>query len=203
MGHGRALSSEEKSTVLALSEVKLSQRAIAAQVSRSKTAVLNVIKRVTEKVTTKTAGRPSSLSPTTERMIVRTALKERLSAAQIVTRLGLSVSVCTVQRVLQKAQYTEYRHMKSRPFLTFEHHRAHEKWAREMMTRDADFWRHVTFTDEKRWCFNGPDGLAYHWADKRLEPHLFSRRARGGGGLMIWAVCRGAARLRSPLSTAR
>ncbi len=141
---------------------------------------------VKEKVTTKTAGRPSSLSPTIERMIVRTASKERLSADQVVTRLGISVSVLTVRRILQKAQYTEYHNMKCRLFLTFDHRRAREKWAREIVTRDAAFWRCVTFINEKRWCLGGPDGLAYHWADKRLELHEFSRHSRGAGGLMIW-----------------
>ncbi len=103
MGHGWALSKEEKSIVLALREVKLSQREIAAQVSLSKTGVFDVMKWAKKEVMNNSAGRPSSLSPTTERMIVKTVLKERLSAAQVVMCLWLRVSIRTPQRVLQNA----------------------------------------------------------------------------------------------------
>ena len=42
------------------------------------------------------------------------------------------------------------------------------------------------FSDEKRFCLDGPDEFSHHWTDKRLDPRYFSTRQNGGGGVMIW-----------------
>ena len=47
--------------------------------------------------------------------------------------------------------------------------------------------RNVIWSDEKRFCLDGPDGLHSHWADMCLPRRIFSRTQREGGGLMIWA----------------
>ena len=45
----------------------------------------------------------------------------------------------------------------------------------------------VIFTDEKKFNLDGPDGFKYYWHDLRPEPEWFSKRAFGGGSLMVWA----------------
>lgn len=45
--------------------------------------------------------------------------------------------------------------------------------------------QNTVFSDEKRFNLDGPDGMAYYWHDKRLDPRYFSRRQHGGGGFMI------------------
>ena len=49
-------------------------------------------------------------------------------------------------------------------------------------------WKRVIFSDEKRFCLDGSDGQACFWGDKRLPLDIFSKRARGGGGVMIWGA---------------
>lgn len=56
-----------------------------------------------------------------------------------------------------------------------------------MVVKDASYWRKVTFSDEKRWCLDGPDGWNSYWADIRLPREIFSKRVNGGGGIMCWA----------------
>ena len=43
------------------------------------------------------------------------------------------------------------------------------------------------FSDEKKFYKDGPDGYQFYWADLRKEEEIFSRRALGGGGIMVWA----------------
>ncbi len=47
---------------------------------------------------------------------------------------------------------------------------------------DPREWRRTLFMDEKRFCLYGPDGLAHHWHEIRLERSIFSKRQRGVGG---------------------
>ena len=50
----------------------------------------------------------------------------------------------------------------------------------------------VWFSDEKRWCLDGPDNLAYYWHDLRKEPVWGMKRQGAGGSLMVWgAICNG------------
>ena len=48
-------------------------------------------------------------------------------------------------------------------------------------------WQNVVSTDETRFCLDDPDGQGKFWADSRLPQDIFAKRARGGGGIMIWA----------------
>ena len=123
----------------------------------------------------------------TKRLFVGTALKEKWSAATLRSKLGLEVSVRTIQRYLQDAEFLEYRSLKTAPTLSAEHKRKILIWARESVRMDASFWRRVCFTDEKRWCLDGPDGTLSYWSDRRIPADIFSKRVRGGGGLMVWA----------------
>ncbi len=73
------------------------------------------------------------------------------------------------------------------PHLTLSHREKRLAWAREIVVKDMSYWRKVTFTDEKRWCLDGPDGYSHYWADKRLPREVLSKRVNGCGGFMIWA----------------
>ena len=46
----------------------------------------------------------------------------------------------------------------------------------------------MIFSDEKRFCLDGPDGYNYYWWDKRTEPRVMKKRIQGGGGIMIWGA---------------
>lgn len=52
---------------------------------------------------------------------------------------------------------------------------------------DARRWRRTIFTDGIRFCLERPDGTACYWSYKRILWRKFSKRQRGGGGVMVWA----------------
>jgi hypothetical protein len=70
------------------------------------------------------------------------------------------------------------------------------KWARER-NRERTDWASVTFSDEKKFNLDGPDGLKYHWHGLREENESFFSRQNGGGSLMVWGAfsAKGKARL--------
>ena len=51
---------------------------------------------------------------------------------------------------------------------------------------------------KKRWWLDGPDGNAYYWSCKDLDPKNFSKRQRVGRSLMVWGCfsARGAPQLK-------
>ena len=63
---------------------------------------------------------------------------------------------------------------------------------------DRKLWLRTVFSDEKRWCLDGPDGNAYHWSCKDLDPRYFSERQQGGRSLIVWGCfsSRGAPQLK-------
>ena len=175
MGNGRSLSSAERAVVIAMSKTKMSQRAIAARVNRSKTAAIqHVLRDHTTDERHSKVKRPSKVSSILSRLIGSTAKKDELSTSQLVNKLGIDVSVRTVQHILQNDYFTEYVSMKARTNLTPVHKQKRPKWEREMVVKCASFWHKVTFTDKKRWCLDGPDGCNNYWAYKRL-PREVSR----------------------------
>ena len=63
--------------------------------------------------------------------------------------------------------------MKMTPFLTKNHKEDRVKWARKYLDLDAENWNNVVFSDEKKSNLDGPDGMAYYWADKIVESRHF------------------------------
>ena len=51
-----------------------------------------------------------------------------------------------------------------------------------------DKWKDVIFSDEKRFCLDGPDGHSYYFHDIRKEELNSFNRQMGGGGVMCWGA---------------
>ena len=78
----------------------------------------------------------------------------------------------------------EFGKLATRPKLTLRHIRVRIKWTRGYCFVSTRLWRKTVFTDENRFCFDGPDGQACFRADNSLSKGNFSKLARVGGGLM-------------------
>jgi hypothetical protein len=88
--------------------------------------------------------------------------------------------------ILSSSPELKYEKRKSRPKLTKIHIQFRLQWAAEKVVWGPK-WREVIFSDEKKFNLDGPDGNQYYWHDLRKEPQYFSRRASGGGSVMVWA----------------
>ena len=100
---------------------------------------------------------------------------------------GVNASLRTVQRAFANHDNMEYGHIQKRPKLEPGHVKLRFEWAKKFSWREPKQWLRSIFADDKRFCLDGPDGLAYYWHDKRLSKKKFSKRANGGGGVMVWA----------------
>ena len=187
MSKGRWLTSDEEAAIDALLREKFGVNAIAKNIRRSPKAVRNYIKRKKSGVERKRGGRPPILTATALRVVVNSAKKPGMTAAKVVAATGVRASVRTVQRALSAHEHMVFGHLKARPQLTPRHSALRYKRAKDMSWVGPSKWRRTIFTDEKRFCLDGPDGTACYWRDSRIPRASFSKRQKGGGGVMIWA----------------
>jgi len=76
--------------------------------------------------------------------------------------------------------------MKKRPRLSAAHRARRLEWARTQLIGNPVWWLRTVFSDEKRFCLDGPDGYRSYWADTRIPRRTFHKRQNGGGGVMVW-----------------
>lgn len=60
-------------------------------------------------------------------------------------------------------------------------------FARTHMTWSTQ-WKHVVFSDEKKFNLEGPDGYNYYFHDLRKEEHHLDRLHSRVGGVMVWGA---------------
>ena len=180
------MSSSEESAIDALVKEKLCVARIAKNIGRSRTVVYNYLKRKESGAEQKKGGRPSILSPRIVSALAASARKPGMTARKVKDETGVRASLRTVQRTLSTHEHLAFGHLKPRPALTPIHVSRRFEWAKKMSFVGPSKWRRTIFTDEKRFCLDGPDGTAHNWRDTRLPRTCFSKRQKGGGGIMVW-----------------
>lgn len=187
MPRAKPLSHFERGQVTELSDLGYSSRAIAERLGRSKTVVNNFLKDPGQYGTKKSAGRPKKITPRDARAIRRTIRDDSgASIPQIIGATGVQVSRWTLGRHL-KAIGVKKRKRLPRPRLLQRHKTSRLAFAQENQTRNAS-WGEIVFSDEKKINLDGPDGYQYYWADPNFPKETFSKRASGGGSVMVWGA---------------
>jgi hypothetical protein len=108
-----------------------------------------------------------------------------VSLRSIKVDLDLAISKSTIHRIICKEPKLATRKLLRKPFLQKRHRGSRVDFARANMTTN---WDTVLFSDEKRWCLDGPDGYKSYWHDLRKEELCLWKRQAGGGGIMVWGA---------------
>lgn len=188
-GHMRIQTYGDKRVViLALSKDGNSIRAISVKISRSRTAVTNVLHGRSGGVVPRRRGRRPTLSRRDTRRIIHAGCTGRFTARQIHDRYEMSVAVQQVQQLLRSATRLSYTRMLRAPNLSPFDVQKRCASARAQLHCNPQFWHRTVYSDENRLCLEGPNGVVHYWADKRLVSHVFSRRLNGVGDIMVWGA---------------
>jgi predicted transcriptional regulator/transposase len=186
MSKGLSLTEREKGIIAYMNKTGKNISEISREIGRARDAIRRYLNSPLPKSPTKKVGRPKSLKGKTLKKAINLARNKVTSAAKIKARLGLKVHKRTVTRYLSGSGELKYLKMKGKPKLSNDHKERRLEWALNHIDWNAE-WDSVIFSDEKKFNLDGPDGLHYYWHDLSKDEINFSRRALGGGGVMIWA----------------
>lgn len=186
MGRKCHLNDFEKGQIKALRDEGKSVREIATRINKSKTAVHNCIHRKKNFISKKRRGKKKIITKSILDRIHSEIRKKPTSISQVKKDLELVASKTTIWRAIHSISSVRFRKTMAKPVLQDHHKVARLEFARLHMTWN-DEWKHVIFSDEKKFNFDGPDGWRYYWHDLRDEQTILARRHSGGGSIMVWA----------------
>ena len=132
-------------------------------------------------------GRPTVLSETVKRHVIRECTNKITAASTIKGKLSLDCSIRTVQRVIAAAPLIKIKIFKRKPMLKPVHISGRLSFAKKQMTW-SEKWQSVIFSDEKRFCLDGSDGFNYYFHDLRKDELFRFKRQNEGGGVMVWFI---------------
>jgi transposase len=111
-------------------------------------------------------------------------LNEQVTANKIKSACDLDVHLKTIQRKLFFLNFN-YGNIPKKLPLTKKHKEERMKYA-DTCIKDLKFIFKTVFSDEKRFCLDGPDNWC-SWYDP-FDPPLRIKRAMKGGGIMVWGM---------------
>lgn len=169
MGRGKPLTEVEKATISTLKDVSLlSNRKTAMIINRRRGVVGNFLRNRENYGKNYRTGRPSTISNTQKRQLIRNAANNFKSSRQLKTENNLVIGDRRVRQILSGSKYLKNKKMKRKPKLSPPNIEGRKKFALEHI-HWTNQWRKIIFSDEKKFNVDGPDGFAYYWHDLRTE----------------------------------
>jgi transposase len=181
-------SQDIKKRILAARSLGQSWKKISDRFSVPKTSCFDIVKNANK-------ARPPSHKPnlkvkgnTRKRLIL--ALEDlskkntRISSTSVLQKAHVEVSSRTVGRFLKREGY-KYMNILKEIILTAEKKASRVEHCRKWLCEGAPS-RNIIFTDEKRFCLDGPD-CNYSWQQPKSRRKR-SLRQQGGGSIMIWGM---------------
>ena len=175
MPRGSQLDANERVKILTLHEEKLSVPAIAKRTTRSKTVIYNFLRNPQAYDTQNHRSSRKKMTVRDERRLLRLASISPMYARELKVQLELPISPSRVRSCLNGIVHLKYLKPKTEPRLTKLHKDARLRWAKKHVKWGDDEWRNIVFSDEKRLCCDGPDGLQNYWHDLRKSEVVLSR----------------------------
>ena len=187
MGLGKRLTDHERGLIEGLAESGLSHKAIATKVARSQNVVSSYLRNKENYGQKYGLKNRKPLDPRTKRQFLRPIYSHGISIMKSKAENNIPLSKTTLWKVCANEKNLKNVKRIGAPKLTIAHKKKRIEWAKNHMDF-GEKWQKVIFSDEKKFNLDGPDGYQFYWHDLRKEPQYFSKRAFGGGSLMIWAA---------------
>jgi transposase len=187
MGKGLQLTEKEQGKVDVYLEQGMSFRGISKELNKSRGAIQLYAKDPASYGTNYKGKTSSKIDKRSKRRIIKMASTTGSSARAIMATVPVAVTLRTVQRVLNQAEFLHYVKRKHHPSLNHRHKVARLEYAKSHIDKPIE-WDRVMWSDEKKFNLDGPDGLQYYWHDLRREDDSFFTRHSGGGGVMVWGA---------------
>jgi transposase len=189
----RKLSSTIHNQIIADLKLGMSTRCIAQKNSVSQSKVSQIAQTVRKDLPPSKAGRPSGVSPSTRRVIIRSItngeLKNAVDAQRYLShQLNINISTNRVREILREEGLTAVRKVK-RPKLVPRHRKERMDFVRMYEHWTVADWKRVLWTDETRINRCGSDGKTWVWKNTRVgnQDRLVSETLKyGGGHLFMW-----------------
>ena len=129
-------------------------------------------------------GRKPKLTDRIITSLIRKARTGSYSARELTSiahnDFEVDIGVRRVQQITSDAPFMKYLKMLTAPRMSPDNKKDRVDWALKYIKKYLDFWSSVIFSDENRFCLDGPDGNCHYWADTRMDRRSFSTRSRGG-----------------------
>ena len=131
------------------------------------------------------------ISARTHRWLVRQVMVHKTPTPRpaMAALHGVGVDVCrqSVWRSLQSDPNLVARRPCKGMFLTKEHRRDRNRWAK-MKLQAPPNWNRVVFTDEKLWCLDGPAVRPKIWQDRRLPRLRVAKKGDRNTAVWVWGA---------------
>ena len=162
-----------------------SQRQIALSISRSQKVVSNYLRNKEGYGTNRKGGRPCINNERVLRALGRAARSNKgKTALQLKEISGASGVKSTITRALRKKCRLKITGSTKILSLTKQHKLKRIAWAKEYIQNYSN--NSIIWSDEKRFCFKGPDGYFKAWLGKN---EIFKVcKERFCGGVHVWAA---------------
>lgn len=134
----------------------------------------------------KNAGRKKIVSNRMKRIIKRSFGEKKISTRTVAKQLSEQISHVTVWRTIRESKL-KYMKMMKAPTLTCKHKSERLNFARETLLNGQPYWSKICFSDEKRFCLDGPDCSQKYWHDIRKDNLIFDQNTFSRG-VMVWGA---------------
>ena len=189
----KPISKNIENSIVSLLDSGLSLREIAEKLGISHATVKRVRERLRPSIKKRNAGRPTKLTITDKRNIVRSITSGKANTAVELARnikesKGIEIGPETIRRTLKEAGMKSTT-KKKKPLLQPRHIRDRLDFALRHQHWTVDDWKRIIWSDETKINRLGSDGCQWVWkkpSNKIMSKEIQGTMKFGGGNLMFW-----------------
>lgn len=133
-------------------------------------------------------GKTSAVNDRLLRRISRRTGVEKLNSSTIKRNFNMDITSGQIGRKLKLSGLFSFGKDKPKPVISNRNKALRLEFARSHLNWTVEQWKKIIFSDEKRFCLDGPDGTLNYQRCKRSQKMYSKKRHTGGGSCMFWGA---------------